>query len=136
MSEMLSNLIVWIIIGALAGSLVGLALKRSKKGFGWLANVGIGMAGALIGGFLFDILKIDLGLANISVSLQDIVSAFVGSLIFLAIIFFVKRQNLKKAAGPKSRGRLPEGLSDRAPRPRRVAGRDLAMSLLRLAAGS
>lgn len=100
MSERMVELVVWIIIGALAGSLVGLVVKRNKKGFGWLINVGIGMVGALIGGFLFDVLRIDFGLANITISLQDIVAAFVGSLIFLAILFFVRRAREKKAAAP------------------------------------
>jgi uncharacterized membrane protein YeaQ/YmgE (transglycosylase-associated protein family) len=104
MSEKLVELIVWIIIGMLAGSLTGLAVKRSKKGFGWYINLGIGMAGALIGGFLFDLLNIDLGLANISVSVQDIVAAFVGSLIFLAILFFGRRwyQNKSNTSQPDS----------------------------------
>jgi uncharacterized membrane protein YeaQ/YmgE (transglycosylase-associated protein family) len=96
------ELVVWILIGALAGSLVGLVVKRNKKGFGWLINVGIGMVGALIGGFLFDVLRIDFGLANITISLQDIVAAFVGSLIFLAILFFVRRAREKKAAAPEN----------------------------------
>ncbi|MHC5103145.1 MAG: GlsB/YeaQ/YmgE family stress response membrane protein, partial [Planctomycetota bacterium] len=58
--------------------------------------------GALIGGFLFDVLRIDFGLANITISLQDIVAAFVGSLIFLAILFFVRRAREKKAAAPEN----------------------------------
>ena len=91
MNETLVELVVWIIVGMLAGSLTGLAVKRKREGFGRLVNLGIGMAGALIGGFLFDFLKIDLGMANISVSLQDIVAAFLGSLIFLAILFYVRR---------------------------------------------
>ena len=100
MNETLVELVVWIIIGMLAGSLTGLAVKRNKKGFGWYINLGIGMAGALIGGFLFEILKIDLGLANISVSLQDVVAAFVGSLIFLAGLFFGRQwyQNKSKTS--------------------------------------
>ena len=98
MSERMVELVVWILIGAL----VGLVVKRNKKGFGWLINVGIGMVGALIGGFLFDVLRIDFGLANITISLQDIVAAFVGSLIFLAILFFVRRAREKKAAAPEN----------------------------------
>lgn len=74
-----TEVVVWIIVDALAGSLAGLVVTRKKEGFGKYSNLGIGMAGALIGGFLFDVLKIDLGLANISISLQDPVAAFVGS---------------------------------------------------------
>lgn len=90
------KLIVWVLVGMLAGSLTGLVVTGKKKGFGKLANLGIGMAGALIGGFLFNILKIDLGLANISISLHDLVAAFVGSLIFLALLTYGRRWYSKK----------------------------------------
>ena len=85
------ELVVWLIVGMLAGSLTGLVVTRKKDGFGRFANLGVGLAGALIGGFLFDILKIDLGLANISISLQDLVSAFVGSLLFLVAFVYGRR---------------------------------------------
>jgi uncharacterized membrane protein YeaQ/YmgE (transglycosylase-associated protein family) len=39
--------------------------------------------GALIGGLLFHLLDIWPGLETISVSLRDIVSAFIGSMLFL-----------------------------------------------------
>lgn len=80
------ELVVWIIVGALAGSLTGLVVTRKRQGFGRYSNLGIGLAGALIGGFVFDVLKIDLGLANVEVTLEDVLSAFVGSLFFLAAL--------------------------------------------------
>jgi len=88
MSVTLTDVLVWMVVGMLAGSLTGMVVKRTKKGFGHYVNLGIGLTGALIGGFLFDLFKIDLGLANVSVSLQDIVSAFVGSLLFLGALFY------------------------------------------------
>ena len=91
MGVTVAELVVWLIIGLLAGSLAGLVVKRTKEGFGRYTNLGIGLAGALIGGFLFDLLRIDFGLANISVSLQDVVAAFVGSLLFLAVVFYGRR---------------------------------------------
>ena len=48
-----TEIITWVIVGALAGSLTGLAVTRKKKGFGHLKNLGVGLAGALIGGLLF-----------------------------------------------------------------------------------
>jgi uncharacterized membrane protein YeaQ/YmgE (transglycosylase-associated protein family) len=41
--------IVWIIVGLLAGSVVGLIIKGERKGFGLTGNLGLG----LVGGFLF-----------------------------------------------------------------------------------
>ena len=96
MGTTLVDLVVWLIVGLLAGSLAGLVVTRKKEGFGRYANLGIGLAGALIGGFLFDLLRVDLGLANISVSLQDVVAAFVGSLLFLAVVFYGRRWYRKK----------------------------------------
>jgi uncharacterized membrane protein YeaQ/YmgE (transglycosylase-associated protein family) len=99
MQATIPDLAVWLIVGLLAGTLAGLVVKRRKEGYGRFVNLGLGLVGALIGGFLFDVLRIDLGLANISVSLQDIVSAFVGSLIFLALMFFGKRWYLARKQG-------------------------------------
>ena len=53
--------------------------------------VWIGMAGALIGGALFNILKIDLGLANIVIRAEDLVSAFLGSLVFLGLFVVIRK---------------------------------------------
>ena len=97
MDATIVKLIVWVLVGMLAGSLAGLVVKGKKEGFGKLANLGIGMAGALIGGFLFNILKIDLGLANISISLHDLVAAFVGSFVFLGLLTFGRRGYRKRS---------------------------------------
>jgi len=81
-----SQIVVWIVVGAIAGALVGMAVKRSKAGFGRWANLGIGLVGALIGGGLFRVFNVDLGLGALSISLQDIIAAFLGSLIFLGAV--------------------------------------------------
>ena len=91
-----ADLLVWVIVGMIAGSLAGAAVKRTKEGFGRYMNMGIGLVGALIGGFLFDLLRIDFGMENIAISLQDIVSAFVGSLLFLAALYYGRRWYKKK----------------------------------------
>ncbi len=44
---------VWLIVGALAGSITGKVVKRAKEGFGRFTNLGIGLIGALIGGSIF-----------------------------------------------------------------------------------
>jgi uncharacterized membrane protein YeaQ/YmgE (transglycosylase-associated protein family) len=83
----IDQVIIWLIVGAMAGSLVGMLVKRKKEGFGWLKNLGIGLVGAIIGGGIFHIFKIDLGLGKIAVSFEDIISAFVGSLLFAGIMW-------------------------------------------------
>ena len=41
----LGQFVVWLIIGLLGGSLAGLIIKRERKGFGILRNLGLGLAG-------------------------------------------------------------------------------------------
>jgi uncharacterized membrane protein YeaQ/YmgE (transglycosylase-associated protein family) len=80
--------ITWLIVGGLAGSLAGMVVKRRKEGFGPLLNLGIGLVGALMGGFLFKVLDIRLGLlGEIKVTSQQVVAGFLGSLVFLAFIW-------------------------------------------------
>ena len=87
----LTQLIVWIIVGLLGGSLAGFIITWHRQGFGLWRNIGLGLIGALVGGFLFRIFNLLPGLANISISLRDIVSAFIGSLIVIVAIWLWQR---------------------------------------------
>jgi uncharacterized membrane protein YeaQ/YmgE (transglycosylase-associated protein family) len=87
----LDEFIVWIIIGLLGGSLAGLIITRERKGFGFVRNLGLGLAGALVGGLLFRLLGLFPGLDKVTVSLRDVVAAVVGSLLVLAALWLVQR---------------------------------------------
>jgi uncharacterized membrane protein YeaQ/YmgE (transglycosylase-associated protein family) len=87
----LAQLITWIVMGLLGGSLAGLIITRERKGFGLARNMGLGLAGAIVGGLLFRLLGLLPGLDQISISLRDVVAAFVGSLIVLAAIGLWRR---------------------------------------------
>ena len=83
MSITLSQIIVWLIIGAAGGTAAGALVRWQRSGFGWWTNLGIGLVGALVGGLLFQLFGILPGLESIAISLRDIVSAFIGSILFL-----------------------------------------------------
>ncbi len=85
------QLIIWIIIGALAGFIVGWLVRGRKGGFGALGNTIIGMVGALIGGFLFDALGVQLSSLALTFTLTDLVAAIVGSLIILGVLALLRR---------------------------------------------
>jgi uncharacterized membrane protein YeaQ/YmgE (transglycosylase-associated protein family) len=85
------QLIVWVIVGLLGGSLAGLVITWDREGFGRIRNLGLGLAGALIGGFLFRLLGLFPGLDKIAISLRDVVAAFVGSLLILAGLWLWQR---------------------------------------------
>lgn len=86
------QVIVWLIVGTLAGNLTGILIKGRRKGFGQASNIAIGLVGALIGGSIFNLLGIDLGLGELAISFQDLVAAFLGSLVFLLAVWLARRR--------------------------------------------
>lgn len=85
------KIIVWMVVGALAGTLAGRLATFSKTGYGVLTNMGVGMIGALVGGALFRLFNIDFGLGELKVTFEDLISAFAGSLLVLAIWWLYRR---------------------------------------------
>lgn len=88
----LEKIIVWIIVGALAGNVVGRLVTFKKEGLGRWTNLGVGMVGAVIGGFLFYLFNIDLGLGEIKITFEDLIAAVLGSLIFLFVWSLLRRR--------------------------------------------
>lgn len=82
-----AQVIVWVIIGLIGGSLAGLLVTRRRKGFGLLRNLAMGLIGAVVGGVLFRIFDLFPRLDGVEVSLRDIVAAFVGSLLILLVLW-------------------------------------------------
>lgn len=74
----------WIIIGAIAGWLAGKLMRGG--GFGFLINLLVGIAGALIGGWVFGMLGIAAGGI-----IGSLVTALVGAILLLWIISLFKR---------------------------------------------
>jgi uncharacterized membrane protein YeaQ/YmgE (transglycosylase-associated protein family) len=87
----LDQLIVWLVVGLLGGSLAGLLITWERKGFGLLRNLAVGLVGALIGGFIFRMLGLLPGLDKYAISLRDVVAALVGSLIVLGGLWLWQR---------------------------------------------
>jgi uncharacterized membrane protein YeaQ/YmgE (transglycosylase-associated protein family) len=77
------HLIVWLLIGLIAGSLAGRVVAGS--GFGCLANTVVGLAGAVVGGALLNWVAPNRAVDTGGV-LGDIVVAFIGAAILLAVL--------------------------------------------------
>jgi uncharacterized membrane protein YeaQ/YmgE (transglycosylase-associated protein family) len=78
------NLIIFLLIGIVAGWLAGRIMKGG--GFGLLGDMVVGVIGAFVGGWLFGLLGITAGGL-----LGLLVTAFVGALVLLYLIRLVKR---------------------------------------------
>lgn len=83
----LAQVVVWVIVGLIGGSLAGLLVTWQRRGFGLLQNLGMGLIGAFVGGLLFRLLGLFPGLDAIVISLRDIVTACAGSLLVLIVLW-------------------------------------------------
>lgn len=80
-----AQLVVWVVVGLIGGSLASRIVTWDKVGYGRWTNLGVGLIGALIGGLLFRLLDLWPQLELITISLRDIVAAVIGSLIVLLV---------------------------------------------------
>jgi uncharacterized membrane protein YeaQ/YmgE (transglycosylase-associated protein family) len=81
----IESLIIFLIIGAIAGWLAGLIVKGF--GFGLIGNIVVGIIGAFIAGWLFPRLGFAIGGGIVAA----IINATIGAVILLFIIRLVKR---------------------------------------------
>jgi uncharacterized membrane protein YeaQ/YmgE (transglycosylase-associated protein family) len=80
------SLIVWLVIGAIAGWLAGQIMTGG--GFGLVGNIVVGILGAVVAGWLFPYLGFNfIGNAWIAA----IVNALIGAILVLFVIGLLKR---------------------------------------------
>ena len=77
----LENVVVYIVVGLIAGFLASRIVLG--KGRGWLMDILIGIVGAIVGGWLANLLHIQVNLGPDI--LNKIIIAFVGAVILLLI---------------------------------------------------
>jgi uncharacterized membrane protein YeaQ/YmgE (transglycosylase-associated protein family) len=77
--------VIWLVIGAIAGWLAGLIVKG--YGFGLVGNIVVGIVGAVLAGWLLP----RLGFVFIGGIAAAIINAVIGAVILLLIIGLFKR---------------------------------------------
>jgi uncharacterized membrane protein YeaQ/YmgE (transglycosylase-associated protein family) len=78
-------LLIWLVVGALAGWIAGLIVKG--YGFGLIGNIIVGIIGAVIAGWLLPRLGIVIGSGFVAA----LINAIIGAVILLVIIGLVRR---------------------------------------------
>jgi uncharacterized membrane protein YeaQ/YmgE (transglycosylase-associated protein family) len=87
----LTNILVWLIVGALAGWLASMVMKTNASQ-GLLMDIVVGIIGAFIGGFVLSMLGIGAGVTGLNI--PSILTAFVGAVILLAIMRALRRSRV------------------------------------------
>ena len=84
------NILLWIVLGALAGWLAGLIMGGEKRG--WLGNIVVGILGAAVGGLVASLL----GLGGVDgFNLYSLLVAVGGSCLLLWIYSMIQRRTQK-----------------------------------------
>ena len=81
----METLIIWLIVGAIAGWLSGVIVKGG--GFGLLGDIVVGIIGAFVGGWLLPRVGVHLGAGIVAV----IASATIGAVVLLLLIRLIRR---------------------------------------------
>lgn len=81
----LESILVWLLIGAVAGWLAGVIVKG--YGFGLVGNIVVGILGAFVGGWLFG----TLGLVAGSGIIGSVIGATVGAVVLLLVARLLRR---------------------------------------------
>jgi len=84
----LTNVLVWVIIGGIAGWLASLVMKTNRSQ-GLLMDIIVGIVGGLIGGWLLT--AIGVGGAVTGLNLGSLLTAFIGAVILLALLRVLRR---------------------------------------------
>jgi uncharacterized membrane protein YeaQ/YmgE (transglycosylase-associated protein family) len=79
------SIVIWLIIGAVAGWLAGMIVKGG--GFGLIGDIIVGIIGAVIAGWLLPRIGIVIGGGIVAA----IINAVIGAVILLIILRLVKR---------------------------------------------
>jgi len=81
----IEDVIVWLVIGGVAGWLAGLIVKG--YGLGLIGNIVVGIVGAVIAGWLLP----HIGFVLVGGVLASILNAVIGAVILLLLIGLVRR---------------------------------------------
>jgi uncharacterized membrane protein YeaQ/YmgE (transglycosylase-associated protein family) len=79
------SIIIWLIVGAIAGWLAGMVVRGG--GFGLIGDIIVGIVGALIAGWLLPRIGIVIGGGFIAA----VIVAFIGAVILLIILRLLRR---------------------------------------------
>ena len=81
----LTGLLIFLLIGAVAGWLAGIILKGG--GFGLIGNIIAGVVGSFVGGWLFKTLGISIGTGLVS----TIITAAIGAIVVMLLVGLIRR---------------------------------------------
>ena len=85
---MIINIIAWIVLGAIAGWIAGLLVKGDER-WGVIGHIVLGIVGAVVGGFIVNLLlpgSPGAGAQNGDINIPSIIVAVIGAVIVVWVV--------------------------------------------------
>ncbi len=79
------GIIIWLIVGGLAGWIAGLIVQGT--GFGIIGDIVVGILGAVVAGWLLPQLGIHIGTGFVT----EVIDAIIGAVILLVVVGLIRR---------------------------------------------
>lgn len=96
------EIVAWVIIGLLVGNVVGLLSLLRTTLMQRLGIVGLGLAGAFLGGMVAHVGQLDFGLGPVLIRYEDLLLSMIGGLLLIAgarwFGYYRRKKNLARAA--------------------------------------
>ncbi len=91
------ELLAWLIIGVMVGALAGMFTSPKSTGAGKLSRLGVGLAGAFLGGMIVRVMQIDFGWGPVLIRFEEVLFSIVGA-VLLVVVMRLVRSKMKKPA--------------------------------------
>ncbi len=89
------NFILWLLFGALVGWLASIVMRTDAQQ-GALLNIIVGIVGAFLGGFLFNLFGVGgSNINNSDFSLGALLVSFIGAVVLLGIVNLFRRGRVR-----------------------------------------
>ena len=87
------DILIWLVIGAVAGWLAGQFI--SGGGFGLIGNIVVGIVGSVIAGYLLPLIGVHIGAGFI----RAVINAFIGACVLLALCGWSSVERARTSSG-------------------------------------
>ncbi len=84
---MLTNIILWVILGGVAGWIASMIMKTDAE-MGAIANIVVGIVGAVLGGFLLNLVGVT---GDTGFNFWTLLVAILGAVVLLFVVGAVRR---------------------------------------------
>ena len=92
------EIVAWVIMGVLVGAVAGMLTSLKTSGLGKLGRLLLGLAGALIGGMIVHVGRIDFGLGPVLIRYEELLFSLVGAVVLILGARFFRSGAKKKPA--------------------------------------